>query len=318
MAIVRYENLTHMELSALPFERTAVLVSIGPLEEHGPHLPLGTDAITAAFLSERLAERLQSKKPDWTFVLFPAIFAGSDTLTYTGSIEMKPWLLREMLLTNCKQLARDGLRNIIAVGAHGGPRHMVVLEEVSARMRWRHRARMVSASSRLLYEILHGRMTDKIAAQLEKDGQKLSDEEREGLKNDYHGGLLETSIMMVAKPDAVSPMHKTLRPAIVPSIWKLRRSSAKKAGEGLGHLGSPALARREIGQAAVEVILDETTGPIERFLNGENVDKLFRSKFYFVPFFRTDFKVLVLLLLYPLVLFGIWYAMSQAVMKMLH
>src|SRR5262249_6341817 len=147
MAILRYENITHLELSALPRDKTAVFLSVGPLEQHGPHLPLGTDGLTADFFSEQLARRLAEKRPDWTFILFPTMFAGSDTLTYTGSIEVKPTVLRTLLLAQCSQLARDGFRNLVAVGTHGGPRHMVVLEEVAARMAWRHRARMVSASA---------------------------------------------------------------------------------------------------------------------------------------------------------------------------
>ena len=311
MPILKYENLTHSELGALPREKTVVLLPAGPLEQHGPHLPLGSDAFSAEYFSERMAERLEAARPDWHFLIFPTIFAGCDTLTYTGSVEVRPATFRALLLDCCKQLARDGFKSIIAVGAHGGPRHMVVLEEVAARMRWRHRARMVSASARILFEVLRGTFVEKIAVQMERAGHKLSDDERAGLKNDYHGGLLETSLLMVARPELVKPTFKTLQPAILKSIWHFRRSSGKTVGQGLGYLGSPALARPEIGQAAVEVLINDSVPLLERFLDGADVSRHFRSKFYYVPFFRTDFKIFILLVLYPMLLGAAWWSLSQ-------
>ena len=317
MAILRYENMTHTDLSGLQRDKTAVFLCAGPLEQHGPHLPLGTDAMTAEFFSAQMAERLAVNHSEWNFVLFPVYFAGSDTLTYTGTVEVKPATLRALLMDCCKQLARDGFRNIVLFGTHGGPRHMVVLEEVAEKMRWRYRTRAVSASARILHEVMKGGIIERIAERLEKAGGALSAPEREGLKNDYHGGLLETSVMMIAKPELVRPVFKTLQPAIVDRYWKLRRNSGKKVGDGLGHLGTPALARPEIGKAAVDILLDDTAPLLEKFLAGENVNKKFRSKFYFVPFFRTDFKVLMMLILYPIVIFITWIFLNRTLVGML-
>lgn len=311
MAIVRYENLTHSELAALPRDKTVVFVCAGPLEQHGPHLPLGTDPITAAYFGEQLAETIAAKRPEWTFLLFPTIFAGSDTLTYFGSIEVRPRTLRALLLENCGQLARDGFRTQVLVGTHGGPRHMVVLEEVAAKLRWRHRTRAVSASARLLYEVLQGKFIQKIGDQMERSGQALTPAEKDGLNQDYHGGLLETSLMMVAKPELVRPIFKTLEPALVQSYWKLRKNSGKTVGAGLGHLGSPALARPEIGRAAVQVFVDDMAPLLERFIDGAKMVKEFRSKFYYMPFFRTDFNILVFLMLYPALLLLAWLVLSR-------
>lgn len=294
MPILKYEQLTHQELAALHRDRTVVIIPTGPVEQHGPHLPLGTDPITAAFFAEKIAERLSSARADWNFLIFPAIQGGSDTLTYTGSIEVKPATFRAWLYDCCKQFAKDGFRTQIAISTHGGPRHNIVLEEVAAKMRWRHRTKMIAASGKILGDILDGRFVEKISERLEKNGTPLTSEEKEGLKYDYHGGLLETSIMLIARPDLVKNLYKDLKPAIVKSFYKLRRTSGRTVGEGLGHLGTPALARAEIGQAAVDVLLDDLMPLVERFLNGENVNRVFRTKFYYFPFLRTDFKFIVL------------------------
>jgi creatinine amidohydrolase len=304
MPVLKYEDLTHAELKALPRDRTVVFIPSGPLEQHGLHLPLGTDAFMAEYFSESVVHRLAAKRPDWTFLMMPTLFAGSDTLTYTGSIEVRPEALRAVLYDCCKQLAKDGFRTQIAVSAHGGPRHMVVLEEIAAKMKWRHRTRMISAASRVIFEILSGNFAAKIAAQVEKSGGKMSDEAKEALKCDYHGGLIETSIMMVVKPDLVKPIYKELKPAILSHYWKIKRTSGRSCGEGHGHLGSPALASPEIGAAVIEVILTDLEPLLENFLDGENVSRYFRSPFYYVPFFRTDFK-LVAFLVSALAVFGV-------------
>ena len=294
MPIYKYENLTHQELASLVRDRTVVLLPTGPLEQHGPHLPLGVDAMTAAYFGETLAERLLDARKDWNFILFPTIFAGSDTLTYTGTIEVRPAVLRALIYDCCKQLARDGFKTIIGINTHGGPRHSIVLDEVAAKVRWRYRARMINASGRILHDVLSGEFIEKIDSFMKNQSAPLSSAEKEGLKHDFHGGLLETSIMMVARPELVKPLYKELKPALVTSFYKLRRTSGRTVGEGLGHLGSPALARPEIGKAAVEVLLSDIIPLVDRFLKGENVYKAFRTKFYYIPFLRTDFRYLAI------------------------
>lgn len=314
MPLLKYENLTHAELAALPRDKTVILLPTGPLEQHGPHLPLGVDAMTAAFFGEKIAERLQQTRADWNFVLFPTIYAGCDTLTYTGTVEIRPAILRALIYDCCKQLAKDGFKTIMALSAHGGPRHNIVLEEVAAKMRWRYRARMIVASGKILHDILQGDFVEKISARLEKNGQPLNDGEREGLKYDYHGGLLETSVMMIARPDLVKSLYKDLKPAIVKSFYKLRRTSGRTVGEGLGHLGTPALAKPQIGQAAVDVLLDDVTPLLERFLNGENLNREFRTKFYYLPFLRTDFKLILVFGLACVIMTGmLWFLNSLLV-----
>ncbi|MBE3568473.1 MAG: creatininase family protein, partial [Thermogemmatispora sp.] len=42
------------ELDHLDRERTVILMSAGPLEQHGPHLPVGTDVFAAEEVTRRL------------------------------------------------------------------------------------------------------------------------------------------------------------------------------------------------------------------------------------------------------------------------
>jgi len=46
------------------------------LEEHGPHLPVGTDLLTARDTAKEAVKILNKKKPEITSILFPAIPLG--------------------------------------------------------------------------------------------------------------------------------------------------------------------------------------------------------------------------------------------------
>src|SRR5438477_10079860 len=75
--VFRLAELSFTRLRALDRERTAVIFSVSPLEEHGPHLPVGTDLFDAEFFAEQLAERIVSEKPGWTVLLRPPVPRGA-------------------------------------------------------------------------------------------------------------------------------------------------------------------------------------------------------------------------------------------------
>ena len=45
--ILQFEEMSWKKIDELPRDKTVFFVPISPLEEHGPHLPVGTDLLTA-------------------------------------------------------------------------------------------------------------------------------------------------------------------------------------------------------------------------------------------------------------------------------
>lgn len=310
----RFEDLTTTELALLPRDRTVVFIPVSPLEEHGPHLPYGVDAFMAQWFAEQMAKRLAIKRKDWDFLFLPTLFVGTHVLRFPGSFNISQRLVRDLVYAHAAKLARDGFKNIIVVGGHGGPRHMVALEEVAAKISWRFRGtRMVSATGGMITDVLWGRMTGKFAAKMKERGSPLSEEDLTALKTDYHAGMLETSLMMVARPGAVKAGYKDLKPAIIDKPWKIMPGSALRVGGGFGHLGSPHLARRELGEAMAEVLMNELEPKLDRFLEGDpKVGRELRSMFYLVPIFRSHFPALAMAMAAFIVFFaGMAYFMRQ-------
>ena len=75
-----------------------IFVPVSPIEEHGPHLPLGTDMYTCRALAEALATQLEERYPDMTAVVLPVTPLGSGTVPYLGTIGSPPRLVRDVLM----------------------------------------------------------------------------------------------------------------------------------------------------------------------------------------------------------------------------
>lgn len=147
MPIFSYENLKDSDFTNLDRTRSCILLPVGPLEAQEGLDSLEAKPKTATVFCKELANRFQQTHQDWNFILFPTIFAGTSTKDNLRMIELSPPVLRGLIYHCCKQLSKAGFKNIIAIGTHGGPRQSVVLDEVSSKMRWRHRMRMVSAQA---------------------------------------------------------------------------------------------------------------------------------------------------------------------------
>jgi creatinine amidohydrolase len=91
------------------------IIPFGCLERHGDHLPLGTDT----FLARELVKRAVVNEPA---VIFPPDFFGwiHDGKHRPGALALNSDLLMGLLDNSCEEIARNGMRKIIILNAHGG------------------------------------------------------------------------------------------------------------------------------------------------------------------------------------------------------
>jgi creatinine amidohydrolase len=92
-----------------------LLIPIGSTEQHGPHLPLGTDADVALAVSRRLAARMP------TTVVAPVISYGSsgEHAGFAGTLSIGQAAI-ELLLLELGRSAAETYRRQVFVSAHGG------------------------------------------------------------------------------------------------------------------------------------------------------------------------------------------------------
>jgi len=285
LSIHLLEELSTPALDALDRERTAIVLSVSPLEEHGPHLPLGVDAFTARHLAQSIAERVVAERPGWSVVLAPTLHLGTFTFEAVGTVNVRQRVVRDVLIDYGTALARAGFRHILIANGHGGPGHIVALEEAAAVVSRRHGVTMASLTGHLAWEFLRGRLLPKIEAAL---GRPLSGEERRAFAEDAHGGWWETSVMLVLRPDLVDGGYRGLEPARFSLARRIVPNYAVRNG-GQGYVGHPALADPSFAKAGAEALLDEVMSLVDGLLDGRVRPAERRSPFYAIPFLRTDF-----------------------------
>ena len=116
------EEMTMPEFIAGLAKSRTVLIPFGATEEHGLHLPLGTDTFQAADVCRLLAERRR------VFVA-PAIPYGvcRSTGDHPGTISLTTETLKALAIDLVRSFYRQGLRNVVLLSGHAGGTHNAAL-----------------------------------------------------------------------------------------------------------------------------------------------------------------------------------------------
>ncbi|MGH7308624.1 MAG: creatininase family protein [Candidatus Rokuibacteriota bacterium] len=285
MTVHRLEELTTPGLDALDRERAVVVLTVSPLEQHGPHLPLGVDAFTARHFAEEIAQRLTAERPGWSAVLAPTLYLGSFTFAAVGTVPVRQRVVRDAIVDFGEAFARAGFRYVLIANGHAGPTHLAALDEAAATVSRRHGIRMASLSGWLMWQFRSGRFLDQVETRL---GRPLSDAERRAFAEDAHAGWWETSMMLMLRPDLVDGAWRELPPATYSLPRRLVPNYPLHDG-GAGYVGHPALGDAAFAKATTEVLLDEVMALVHALLDGRLRPAERRSPYYVVPVFRTNF-----------------------------
>jgi creatinine amidohydrolase len=283
--IHQMEELSTTQLDGLDRAKSVVILTVSPLEEHGPHLPLGVDSFTAQHFAQTLALRITDDRPGWQVVLAPPLYLGSFTFDRVGSVKVRQRVVRDLLVDYGSALARAGFRYILISNGHGGPGHLVALEEAAQRVSRKYGVSMASFTGHLSWKFLRGKYVEKIEAAL---GRQLTPAERQAFNEDAHGGWWETSMMLLLRPELVDPGYKDL-PAARYSLPERLRPNYPVRGGRPGYVGHPALADAGFARATAQVLVDHAMELVRGLLDGTLGPSARRSPFYAIPFFRTNF-----------------------------
>lgn len=101
-------NETGAELALLP---------VGSTEQHGPHAPLGTDAILAEIVAKATADATDER-----VIVAPTIQLGvsEEHRAFDGTMWVRPNTFRAMIRDAVESLASHGIDRVVVVNGHGG------------------------------------------------------------------------------------------------------------------------------------------------------------------------------------------------------
>jgi creatinine amidohydrolase len=107
-------NMTQPQAEEALGRGTAIIVT-GSIEQHGGHLPLGTDAFAALTIALRVGRRLEAP----VLPLSPVGVAPYH-MHWAGSLTIRPDTLASLMLDVCEGLSAAGVERVIVVNWHEG------------------------------------------------------------------------------------------------------------------------------------------------------------------------------------------------------
>lgn len=116
MGALTLDRMSWPEVQAeLAAGRTTVVMAFGATEQHGPHMPLATDALIGDHLAGLVAERLDA------FVA-PTVRVGCSEhhLAFPGTLSVSEDTFHSVVADLVRSLARGGFRRIVLLPTHGG------------------------------------------------------------------------------------------------------------------------------------------------------------------------------------------------------
>ncbi|MCU1418389.1 MAG: hypothetical protein JWP32_2563 [Schumannella sp.] len=194
--------------------RTVVVLPVGALEQHGPHLPLATDAI----LVEEVARRAAAVVPG--AVVGPTFTVGSSDhhLPYGGTASLSTSTLIHALTDAVESLLLSGFASVFLLNGHGGNVEIIRLVARDVGIR-----RGAFAGSGSYFQLAADRLEAAGAGDI-------------GLVPG-HAGAFETSMMLAVHPELVR----------LSSVPHRERPAAGWVGPKAYHLASPAPFRAPDG-----------------------------------------------------------------------
>ncbi|HYM50500.1 MAG TPA: creatininase [Candidatus Limnocylindrales bacterium] len=234
------ETLTSPEVESLIAERVPVVLPVGALEQHGPHLPLGTDAFIPYELATRVAQQRR-------LIVAPAMFYGAYSRPRTGggrhfpgSVGLPGRALEGVVAALVADWCRQGFRRVVVLNGHWENAWTLLeaVEQAIEPYRETHRALLIH-------------WWDQVRAE---DVRRIFGDSFPGWEAE-HASITETSMLEYLRPDLVRTELKAaggarrlttydIFPAPADILWP----------NGIGNSALPA--SRAIGEQLVDLLVE--------------------------------------------------------------
>lgn len=241
-------------------EVDVALLPVGAIEQHGPHLPLDTDAFDAKYLAVRVAESCSDPRP----LVLPLIPYGVSYHhdDFPGTISVGNEALSKIVYDIGLSCARHGITKLIIINGHGG--NMATLQFA---------AQTINRDAHIFTCVDTGETSDVDLDQFCET------------PNDVHAGEIETSTSLATRPHLVK-MDQARR--FVPDFssryldftntrsveWYARTARISPTGV----LGDPTLATREKGESIWQVMVRNLVELVEE-LKGLTLDEIYERRY---------------------------------------
>lgn len=244
MSIHTLSEMTWVEVEELDKQKSIALLPVSPIEEHGPHLPLGTDLFGAADIAREAARQIDGMNRGYHLVLAPPIPLGcsESTADFPGTISLRGQTLYNVVLDVCNALTKAGFIQIAITNHHLDPVHMKAILTAAREASVHSNAHVFETASHIHYS---GMKTEE---------DKLGREMGIDMQREVHAEVRETSYVLHGYPHLVKKDFDRLPPVFVDIHAEIKKGlrTFKQMGAGQGYIGSPHRASQEMGRLHLE------------------------------------------------------------------
>jgi creatinine amidohydrolase/Fe(II)-dependent formamide hydrolase-like protein len=231
------------------------LLPVGAIEQHGPHLPLDTDAFDADYLAKRVAASCPDPKPLVLPLLAYGVSYAHDD--FSGTLSISPDTMARLVHEIGMSVARQGITKLVIVNGHGGNGPALHFA-----------AQLINRDAHILTCVDTGETSDA-------EVNAMSD-----VPNDVHAGDIETSTTLAVRPELVR-MDRAEK--FIPRFSSKYLDFTARGGVGwyaqtakitpTGVFGDPTRATREKGERMWEVMVEHLVALVTS-IQGLSLDEI--------------------------------------------
>jgi creatinine amidohydrolase/Fe(II)-dependent formamide hydrolase-like protein len=245
------QRFTEMDIALLP---------VGSIEQHGPHLPLDTDAFDAEYLARKVARACSNPKP----LVLPLLPYGVsyEHNDFKGTVSISNDALSRMVYDIGMSVAHNGLKKLVIINGHGGNDPALNFA-----------AQMITRDAGIFVCVDSGETSDV-------DIYKMID-----TPNDVHAGEIETSTSLAVRPQFVK---MDLAPSSVPRFSSRYLNFTSRRGvswyaytqhvSANGVLGDAAKATAEKGRKIWKIMIAHLVALVED-LKSMTLEEIYQRKY---------------------------------------
>ncbi len=253
----RYEEFTWPEIREAVAQNRVAVLPVGTVEQHGRHLPLVTDVLTASEISRRAVEQI----PGEAILLPPVYYSFNEHhMDFPGTIAVRGETIIQYVSDIGRSLARHGFRKILLINGHGSN---VPFLDIAARNITMETVSICAMAS--WWSLIPRALITELRESEFPGGMA-------------HGCELETSVLLHLRPDLVQFDKAERDISFGPSeyfYWDLQTPSPILFQEWFsrysktGAVGDPTRATADKGKKFVDAVVQRLVGLIQEFRDRE-------------------------------------------------
>lgn len=236
-------------------KQTPVVVPLGSLEQHGPHMPLFVDTIQVMAVAERVEQRLKDR-----ILMLPTQWLGSSEhhLDFPGTISLPPAIYMQMIQYITRCILSAGFKRIFFLNGHGG-------NEVPASAALGELTGRDDKADSVLLAFASWWSVGKDAMDADKNGMQTP--------RLTHACEYETSMILHLRPDLVKMDQIRESKPVLDNRWTHAEMGGKvttfhrwRRITPSGSMGHPSAATAQKGKGMLEGVVNETTAFLQDFM----------------------------------------------------